>query len=103
MLRYSSLALGSETNSPIGIKSPRATAEVLYGRVTAEGSKWKAARVRAEQVTSRWSGCGTCLGAERVLGGARPCQQRPDAYGFWRGLADEAVARYLDCGVWDNG
>jgi hypothetical protein len=23
-------------------------------------------------------------------------------YGFWRGLADEAVARYLDCGVWDN-
>jgi len=24
-------------------------------------------------------------------------------YGFWRGLADEAVARYLDCGVWDNG
>jgi hypothetical protein len=24
-------------------------------------------------------------------------------YGFWRGLADAAVARYLDCGVWDNG
>ena len=24
-------------------------------------------------------------------------------YGFWRGLADEAVVRYLDCGVWDNG
>ena len=24
-------------------------------------------------------------------------------YGFWRGLADEAVARYLDCGIWDNG
>ena len=24
-------------------------------------------------------------------------------YGFWRGLADEAVARYLDCGVWDSG
>jgi hypothetical protein len=24
-------------------------------------------------------------------------------YGFWRGLADEVVARYLDCGVWDNG
>ena len=24
-------------------------------------------------------------------------------HGFWRGLADEAVARYLDCGVWDNG
>jgi hypothetical protein len=24
-------------------------------------------------------------------------------YGFWRGLADEAVARDLDCGVWDSG
>jgi len=24
-------------------------------------------------------------------------------YGFWRGLADGAVARYLDCGVWENG
>jgi hypothetical protein len=24
-------------------------------------------------------------------------------FGFWRGLADEAVARYLDCGVWENG
>jgi len=24
-------------------------------------------------------------------------------YGYWRGLADGAVARYLDCGVWDNG
>ncbi len=24
-------------------------------------------------------------------------------YGFWRGLADEAVARYLDCGVWNSG
>jgi hypothetical protein len=24
-------------------------------------------------------------------------------YGFWRGLADESVARYLDCGIWDNG
>jgi hypothetical protein len=25
------------------------------------------------------------------------------SYGFWRGLVDEAVARYLDCGIWDNG
>ena len=24
-------------------------------------------------------------------------------YGFWRGLADEAVARYLDCGVLERG
>ena len=24
-------------------------------------------------------------------------------YGFWRGLADEAVARSLDRGVWDSG
>ena len=24
-------------------------------------------------------------------------------YGYWRGLADGTVARYLDCGVWDNG
>jgi len=24
-------------------------------------------------------------------------------YGFWRGLADGAVARYLDCGVWQSG
>lgn len=24
-------------------------------------------------------------------------------YGFWRGLADEAVARYLDCGDWNSG
>ena len=24
-------------------------------------------------------------------------------YGFWRGLADEIVARYVDCGDWDSG
>ncbi len=24
-------------------------------------------------------------------------------YGFWRGLADEVVERYFDCGVWDSG
>jgi len=24
-------------------------------------------------------------------------------YGFWRGLADGVVARYLDCGVWQSG
>ena len=24
-------------------------------------------------------------------------------YGFWRGLADEVVARYLDCGDWNSG
>jgi len=24
-------------------------------------------------------------------------------YGFWRGLADDAVARYLDCGVLERG
>lgn len=25
------------------------------------------------------------------------------SYGFWQGSWDEAVARYLDCGVWDAG
>jgi len=25
------------------------------------------------------------------------------SYGFWRELVDEAVARYLDCGIWDLG
>jgi hypothetical protein len=25
------------------------------------------------------------------------------SHGFWRGLVDEAVARYLDCGIWDRG
>jgi hypothetical protein len=24
-------------------------------------------------------------------------------YGFWRGLVDAAVARYLDCGIWERG
>ena len=24
-------------------------------------------------------------------------------YGFWRGLVDEVVARYLDCGIWESG
>jgi hypothetical protein len=38
---------------------------------------------------------------ERVKGSWEERFERQ--YGFWRGLADEAVARYLDCGVWDNG
>jgi len=25
------------------------------------------------------------------------------SYGFWRGLVDEVVARYLDCGIWESG
>jgi ribosomal protein S27E len=25
------------------------------------------------------------------------------SYGFWRGLVDEVVARYLDCGLWHSG
>jgi hypothetical protein len=25
------------------------------------------------------------------------------SYGFWRGLVDEVVARYLDCGLWQSG
>ena len=25
------------------------------------------------------------------------------SYGFWRGLVDEVVARYLDCGIWAGG
>lgn len=24
-------------------------------------------------------------------------------YGFWQGYWDQAVARYLDCGVWEHG
>ncbi len=24
-------------------------------------------------------------------------------YGFWRGLCDSAVARYLDCGLFESG
>ena len=38
---------------------------------------------------------------ERVKGSWEERFERK--YGFRRGLADEAVARYLDCGVWDNG
>ena len=38
---------------------------------------------------------------ERVKGSWEERFERK--YGYWRGLADEAVARYLDCGVWDNG
>ena len=26
-----------------------------------------------------------------------------DRYGFWRGMVDGAVARYLDCGIFENG
>jgi hypothetical protein len=38
---------------------------------------------------------------ERVKGSWEERFER--RYGFWRGLADEAVARCLDCEVWDNG
>lgn len=26
-----------------------------------------------------------------------------DRYGFWRGTVNRAVARYLDCGIFENG
>ena len=38
---------------------------------------------------------------ERVKGAWEERYERK--YSYWRGLADEGVARYLDCGVWDNG
>ena len=38
---------------------------------------------------------------ERVKGSWEERFERK--YGYWRGLADGAVARHLDCGIWDNG
>ena len=38
---------------------------------------------------------------ERVKGAWEERFER--CYGFWRGLVDEAVARYLACGLWQGG
>jgi hypothetical protein len=56
-------------------------------------------RPRDPRKTSLWGLVDTLY--ERVKGSWEERFERK--YGFWRGLADEAVARYLDCGVWDNG
>ena len=56
-------------------------------------------RPRDPRKTALWGLLDTLY--ERVKGSWEERFER--RYGFWRGLADEAVARYLDCGVWDNG
>ena len=56
-------------------------------------------RPRDPRKTTLWGLLDTLY--ERVKGSWEERFER--RYGFWRGLADEAVARYLDCGVWDNG
>jgi hypothetical protein len=56
-------------------------------------------RPRDPRKTALWGLLDTLY--ERVKGSWEERFERQ--YGFWRGLADEAVARYLDCGVWDNG
>jgi hypothetical protein len=56
-------------------------------------------RPRDPRKTALWGLLDTLY--ERVKGAWEERYERK--YGFWRGLADEAVARYLDCGVWDNG
>jgi hypothetical protein len=56
-------------------------------------------RPRDPRKTALWGLLDTLY--ERVKGAWEERFER--RYGFWRGLADEAVARYLDCGVWDNG
>ena len=56
-------------------------------------------RPRDPRKTALWGLLDTLY--ERVKGAWEERVERK--YGFWRGLADEAVARYLDCGVWDNG
>jgi hypothetical protein len=43
----------------------------------------------------------SCSLFERVKGS---CEERfEERYGFWRGLVDGVVARYLDCGIPDRG
>lgn len=56
-------------------------------------------RPRDPRKTALWDLLDTLY--ERVKGSWEERFER--RYGFWRGLADEAVARYLDCGVWDSG
>ena len=56
-------------------------------------------RPRDPRKTALWGLLDTLY--ERVKGSWEERFERQ--YGFWRGLVDEAVARYLDCGVWDNG
>jgi hypothetical protein len=56
-------------------------------------------RPRDPRKTALWGLLDTLY--ERVKGSWEERFER--RYGFWRGLADEAVARYLDCGVWDSG
>jgi hypothetical protein len=56
-------------------------------------------RPRDPRKTALWGFINTLY--ERVKGAWEERYERK--YGFWRGLADEAVARSLDCGVWDNG
>lgn len=56
-------------------------------------------RPRDPRKTALWGLLDTLY--ERVKGAWEERFERK--YGYWRGLADGAVARYLDCGVWDNG
>ncbi len=56
-------------------------------------------RPRDPRKTPLWSLLDTLF--ERVKGQWEERFER--SYGFWRSLAEEVVARYLDCGIWDNG
>jgi hypothetical protein len=56
-------------------------------------------RPRDTRKTALWGLLDTLY--ERVKGSWEERFER--RYGSWRGLADEAVARYLDCDVWDSG
>ena len=56
-------------------------------------------RPRDPRKTALWGLLDTLY--ERVKGSWEERFER--SYGFWQGLADGAVARYLDCGVWQSG
>ena len=56
-------------------------------------------RPRDPRKTALWGLLDTLY--ERVKGSWEERFER--RYGFWRGLADEVVARYLDCGDWNSG
>jgi hypothetical protein len=56
-------------------------------------------RPRDPRKTALWGLLDTLY--ERVKGEWEERFER--RYGFWRGLTDEVVARYLDCGDWNSG
>ena len=59
-------------------------------------SRWSPRRLASHR-SCRWrSGCYETV----KLHWEERFEQR---YGYWRGLTDAAVAKYLDCGLFDNG